>query len=514
MRETHLPESAVLSLINADKYVLNGDFNLAYQLLSALHAQYPNSGETNHALGAFYLQVEDFDKAIHCFSQTCQLMPSNFQAIFGLMDAFELVNSHQDVATLNEYMLAKIPLQPEVIYKSAQYCSEIGNLTKAITLANQCIKLCEQSTDYNLLQAYSWLLLIKLDPNIHQLPTIKRLTDLKESSANDTNPDVSMIVNYAIGEVYHQLKNPQAAFSHWQFANKCQLAKSSFRTKALAGFFEKIMQAHKSIRNTDVQSISQDKKAFVPIFIVGLPRTGSTLLASLLSSHSLVENMGETNIVSNQLASFFEEHFKKPYPDFMQDVVEKDTLSTEQTKLDKGAQIYLNAVRKRQINACYVVDKLPANFQSIGLIKTVFPNAKIIHLTRNFEDVALSIFRHHFANNEPYFCSIQELSVYNKMYLNLMAFWNKKFGQQILTLRYEDLVSDPSSSIQSVLEYCGLRQEDACVKTEKNIKIDRLSNNITAPIKTLSAIQVRSPISINAIGTSSAYKHLLAPYLL
>ena len=513
MRETHLSESAVLSLINADKYMLNGEYNRAFKLLSDLHTQYPNSGEINYAFGTFYLQVEDFDKAIHFFSQTCQLVPSNFQAIFGLMDAFELVNSHQDVATLNEFMLAKFPQQPEVIYKSAQYCSEIGNLTKAITLANQCIKLCEHSTNLNLLQAYAWLLLIKLDSKTHQLSTITRLTDLMESNVDDTNSDIIMMVNYAIGEVYHHLKKPQSAFSHWQLANKYQLSKASFRTEALAGFFEKIMQSHKSIGHTEAEKTIQDKAALVPIFIVGLPRTGSTLLETLLSSHSLVDSMGETNVVSNQLVPVLEQQFKKPYPDFMQDIAEKNIQSTKQTLLDSCAQIYINAVHKRQLKACYIVDKLPANFQSIGLIKSVFPNAKIIHLTRNFEDVALSIFRHHFASNEPYFCDIKELSKYNKMYLNLMTFWNEKFGEQIFTLRYENLVSEPASSIKRVLEYCGLTAEEACFTTGKNESIDNSSNILSAPIKTLSAIQVRSPISTNAVGTSSVYRSLLTPYL-
>jgi len=516
MNKKQLPNSAILAITNAEQEIHNGNFSDAYRQLSSLLTQYPESGEVNYALGSFYMQVEDFDKAIHCFTQTCHRMPSNYHAIFQLMDAFAAVNSHKDVAILHEFMLKQFPQQPEVVYKSALYCSEVGNFTETIILTKRCINLCQCAAQYNTLQAYAWLLLIKVDPTARAQQTIEHLTSLNESTDGGASSELSMLINYAIGEVYHQKQETKKAFSHWQLANTSQFATAPFKTNALTKFFADIKQSHENLNKLIFANNSRHKAQFMPIFIIGLPRTGSTLLESLLSSHSAVESIGETTLVSHQLASVFEQHYQKPYPFFMNDLANESNPQVASSVLEKAAEAYISAVRKRQLNGQFIIDKLPANFQSIGLIKMVFPQAKIIHLSRNFEDVALSIFRHHFANNEPYFCDIRELAIYNKMYLDVMTFWSKEYDEQIFTLGYEDLVKSPSHWVGRVLEYCGLAIEENCFQTEHPEQTEQRKlpkETYYSPIKTLSAVQVRSPISTKSVGSASAYRHLLSQYL-
>ena len=508
MTQTQLPVLALERLHAANRLMASSQHTKAYPILIDLLSSYPKNGLLNYLTGQCYLHWQEFDQAIACFTLCCQVMPQHFDAIFALMESFESVNAHEDVATLNDYMLQQFPKQPEVLYKAAQYYSEIGKFADAVKVLNECIKECEKTTDHRLLQSYAYLLLCKVDKDLPKERLITKLN--KMVNADITNEHARMLCHYSLGEIYHSLENPNEAFTHWQAANQYQLSTASFRTQDLSGFFNDIKRCHAHLKPSAGDDAQSDD-TFVPIFILGLPRTGSSLLDSLLSAHSQIQSMGEVTTLSNKLAAFLSNHYQQPYPAFMQDIITRLSAPNTQNVLAKCAQLYTNDVRKRQLTSQFVINKLPANFQSIGLIKTVFPNAKIIHLVRNFEDTALSVFRHHFSSSEPYFCDIAELSAYNAMYLDVMSFWQQIYGEQILTLRYEDLVSDTPRTIKSVLQYCGLAFEQACcyTTTAKNSKDDKP----LVPIKTLSAVQVREPITTKPVGVSSQYRHLMAACL-
>lgn len=513
MNALSLPNKVLLALNEAQQYRYAQDYGKAHKILSELCLRYPQEGHLHLALGELYLEVEEFDRAISCFSQACHLLPTHYPAIFSLLEAFESVNAHQDVSKLNDFMLAHFSHSPEVLYKSAHYYSEIGRLREAINYCNKCIEKCVALPNRGLLQAYAYLLLIKIDPTVHSRNTLTLLGAILVQLKTKDDAEVpailseSMLLHYCMGEIHHQLGEAKNAFDHWLVANSIQRTFANFHTADMASFFAQLQSVHAQPFILPLTMQAQPVTGPTPIFIVSLPRTGSTLLETMLCQHSCIDTVGESTIVSQQLARFFEQHLAKPYPLFMPELNQDN--QENKHLIEQAQAIYRHAISKRQLSKPYIIDKLPANFQSIGLIKRLFPHAKIIHITRDMNDVALSIFRHHFASNEPYFCDIQELAMYHDFYQNIMDMWDRNFGDQLYTLKYEDLVTCPQAKIADVLTYCGLAYEDACEYAAGTSSANSAEHTFVKPIKTLSATEARSPVSSNSVGNAKPYTDLL-----
>lgn len=494
MTKQDTPELFEQQLNIAQNAVKSGDFKRALSLFSELQTLAPTRGDICYYFGSALLDVEEFDAAIQQLSKACQLLPAQHEPLFRLADAFEAVNSFSDVETVVSFALKQFPEHPEVIYRAANFYKEIGRLNKADILAAECIA---HSRDM-LLSSYAWLLRLNLGQLQDITSAYDALCEINAKIPNIANnaqngKALKMITHYALGRFFEIQKNTTEAFNHWQVANQLQLSMCDYEVKDLIPLFEAIKS-----NSTTCSANSSRTTSFTPIFILGLPRTGSTLLEQSLCRHSDVSSLGEQAIIANQVVKLIAHQTQQPYPLFMQ------VLNSEKGRAvsQQAATLYENAVKKRQLNTPFVIDKLPANFQSIGLIKSVFPQAKIIHLSRDFADTGLSIFKNHFAANEPYLCDLVELSTYNRLYKNLMQHWREIYKDEIFEISYENIVTDPQLAIEQVLKYCGLSHQPACWQKDKD---EQDIHKTLSMVKTLSSAQVTEPIHQRAIGQFSAY---------
>jgi tetratricopeptide (TPR) repeat protein len=481
-----------------------GDFQRAFMLFAELQKLNPKRGDVCFYFGAALLSVEEFDAAIKQLSLACQLLPTQHEPLFKLADAFEIVNSVADVETVIKFALIQFPEHPEVIYRAANFYREVGQLSKADKLATECITYSNDK----LLSSYAWLLKLNLGQiqDINQAydalsalnninPKLVNVSDNIPCSASDSAIDknLKMIVNYALGRYFELVNKTELAFSHWKIANALQLSMCDYRVNDLSALFTAI-----KANSTKPKIHSGKNSDFTPIFILGLPRTGSTLLEQMLCQHPDVSSLGEQPIIANQVANFAAHHAQQPYPLFMPEL----NTSKGQEICQQAAHIYDKAIKKRQLKTPFVIDKLPANFQSIGFIKSLFPHAKIIHLTRQFADTGLSIFKNHFEANEPYLCDLEELSAYHQLHQNLMQHWQEIYQDEIFEMAYETLVSQPQAAIQQVLTFCGLSHQQQCWQNNDD---DSDKHKIVRMIKTLSSAQVTEPVHQRAIGQHSKY---------
>ena len=252
------------------------------------------------------------------------------------------------------------------------------------------------------------------------------------------------------------------------------------------------------------EKISRETVGPTPIFILGVPRSGSTLIEQILASHSMVEGAGELpQIVMISAALGKNRSDDIEYPESLRQMNREALASLGKTYMEQTAP-------HRHEDLPYFTDKMPANFSHAGFIQLILPNAKIIDARRNPLDTCVGNYRQLFAQGKKQTYDLQELGEHYLQYIRMMDHWDEVLPGRLLHVQYEDVVGDLESQVRRILEYCGLPWEDACLNFFES---DRAVN-------TASAEQVREPIYKDAVGYWKHYKsHLdellevLAPVL-
>lgn len=232
-----------------------------------------------------------------------------------------------------------------------------------------------------------------------------------------------------------------------------------------------------------------------PIFIVGMPRSGTTLTEQIIASHSQVEGVGELERMSRMSVSFSSRNG-------MQEVLDKMTVAGPVQWKNAPIQ-YLNLINALAPNARHTVDKMPHNFLCLGFIHLCFPNARIIHCKRNPLDNFISAFQNWMSSFHGYSYGQASYGDYYIRYLQLMDHWKSTLPASIHESRYENLTANPEAEIRKMLEFLGLPWEDACLKF----------NERESTVRTFSQQQVRAPIGTGSVARWRKYEKHLGPII-
>ena len=304
--------------------------------------------------------------------------------------------------------------------------------------------------------------------------------------------DEKTFMHFALGKAYEDLNEYEKSFNHYKVGNLIKKSKALFNVDD----FEKECTNQIEVCTDDLFEMKSKwgSESKAPIFILGLPRVGSTLIEQILSSHSLVEPTHELpNIISTalRLNERKSQDKKSRYPDILL------SLSSPQLKLigDK----YIKDSEVFRSDKPYFIDKMPNNFRHIGLIKLILPNAKIIDIRRSSMSACFSCFKQLFAEGQEFTYDLKDLAGYYNNYVELMNHWNKVLPNQILSINYEDVVNNFEESVRNILEYCEIPFEKQCLEFYKSKR----------SVKTPSAEQVRQPIYTSGMDYWKNYE----PYL-
>ncbi len=254
---------------------------------------------------------------------------------------------------------------------------------------------------------------------------------------------------------------------------------------------ELFLNIKKIFKDIDFKKFNNSQKDNI-IFILGMPRSGTSLVEQIISSHSEVFGAGELPILSNIIKEKFIENEQLINNKINSSFNELSILET--LKLN-----YLKYIEYFNFDEKYITDKAPLNFRWIGFIKIFFPNAKIIHCTRDPKNNCLSMFKNLFEGGLPFTYDEDDIVKYYKLYQDLMKFWHERFGESILNIKYEDMVEDNEIEIKRIINFCELNWEDSCLK---------FYNNKT-PIKTMSTAQARQPIYKSSVKSFDKYREFL-----
>lgn len=288
------------------------------------------------------------------------------------------------------------------------------------------------------------------------------------------------ILFYALAAAWEQKGRYENAFMAMSEANLIFAALRPFRADLYGQMIKSMLDQVKT------PSRFPAVEGPTPIFIVGMPRSGTTLVEQILASHSKVEATDELPFL-NRMGLELEE----------QGGYAKTLAGIDTTRQREMAQKYLaKAQQYRKLDRPYFIDKNPGNFLHIGLIKALFPDAKIINVFRDPLDNAIGLYKMFFSNGAEYSFSMDGIIYYWQGYITLMHHWEQLYPDEILHLSYEDLANNPEKKITDLQEYCGLQVEEECFRFHES---DR-------PVLTPSAGQVRRPISTSSIGRGQKYE--------
>jgi hypothetical protein len=231
-----------------------------------------------------------------------------------------------------------------------------------------------------------------------------------------------------------------------------------------------------------------------PIFIVGLPRSGSTLIEQILASHSMVEGTHELPSLGRVVQLIGRRSRGSEYPEALRDVTRGDWAALGRRYLD-------HTRRYRRRGAPRFIDKMPNNFPTIGLIHLILPNACVIDARRDALDTCVSCYKQLFAQGQSFTYDLLELGEYYLQYLRMMRHWDDVLPGRVLRVQYEDVVGDLERQARRIVEHCGLPWEDACLRFHETHRA----------VRTASSEQVRRPIYGDAIGASRRYAAYVEP---
>lgn len=298
-------------------------------------------------------------------------------------------------------------------------------------------------------------------------------------------------LHYALAYVYEKSDDPKTFFYHLREANALQRAASG----DWEGPLKRDLTILKNIMTTDflMQKVPVSEKIFTPIFIVGMPRSGSTLLEQILATHEDVFGGDELPYLLKLSAKVTKGQTGKTFPAGL------DGLPHE--GFAKISHFYQERVGRLAPEAQFITDKMPWNFQFIGLIAKVLPWAKVIDIRRDPVDCGFSIYRNAFSESHAQCCNFEDYAKYRQMYLETMAFWEKIIPRFVLQIHYENLVTTPEAIIRQVCEFVGLSYQDKMLDFHKTRR----------EIRTLSLNQVLKPLNKQSIGIAKKYQGCLQP---
>jgi hypothetical protein len=317
----------------------------------------------------------------------------------------------------------------------------------------------------------------------------KLIPQLEQQLLMQNQPSaVKMNLAYVLSMYFEQMKNSTKMFHYLKLGNDINRSSYQYSHNQTCTQFQILMDSFSEALKAEFnnQGLLDDS----PIFILGMPRSGTTLIEQILSSHSLVGAEGEiTDLKDN-----FEKHV---------DILSIDLpLAEKVEKCIAVVQAYLDSVKSRQ-NAKFFTDKMPYNFMLVGLIAMALPNAKIIHCTRDPLETCFSVYKQNFSGSHAYTNELTELGQYFCEYQKMMTHWNTLFAGHIYEANYENMVADSESEIIKLLDFCGLESESACFEFHKNKRA----------VRTASVSQVRQPIYKSALKASAPYEKQLQPLI-
>jgi tetratricopeptide (TPR) repeat protein len=444
--------------------VNSGDTEQALETLRRAEAVDPGNLEVLWGLGFYYLGIGDNDKAVEYLRAALDKKPGNAMIRVNLSIALSNLNRHDEALEHARKAVKSDASSPEAMQTVCNILAEIGRLDEAEALLQKNLR---KHPGFG----KSWDLLARIRKFSAADDRIVRQAEkaLDRGMAAESRWHLC----FALGKMHDDCRRYEEAFSHYRQANL--LARKDFDVSA----FVKRMKSLRSVFTADLvkQCRRSGSDSAQPVFIVGMPRSGTTLMEQMIASHPRADSAGELTDMAEISDRIFAPQSRAPSAAQLQSALVDDAGS-------EIAASYLRNLGEGREDAARIVDKAPVNFQFIGLIATLFPNATVIHAMRNPLDTCLSCYFQNFAQL-GWSNDFESLATVYCGYRETMDYWKKTLPQvEILDLSYEQLVEEPEPQARRMIEACGLDWDESVLEYSARQSV----------IKTASQAQARQPV--------------------
>jgi len=461
-----------------------GEAEAWYRRTLALRPDHPgvlmNLGNALHGQGRF-------DEAVACYRQALALAPDYPEAHLNLGNALKSLGD--SAAALEEYQraLALRPDLAEAWNNRGHIFQEQGNLAEAMAAFDRALAIRPDYAEAH----YNRAELKRFRAGETDLATLEALV----AGAAGQPPGQAVFLHFALGKALEDAGELPRAFEQFLRGNALKRRHLTYDEAATRALFRRIA----AVFDTDLfeRRRGAGEPSSRPIFVVGMPRSGSTLVEQILASHPEVLGAGELGALA-AVADHLSCDADRPlaYPEAVP--------TLEPAALGRLGRAYLAQLPPLAAGQTRITDKMPANFLHIGLIRLILPNARIIHTVRDPLDTCLSCFARLFVDHQEFSFDLAELGRYFRWYRALMAHWRTVLPEDaILDIRYEDVVDDLETQARRLLAHCGLPWDRRCLAFHQTRR----------PIRTASAAQVRQPLFRSSLDRGQRYRDQLEPLI-
>jgi tetratricopeptide (TPR) repeat protein len=482
-------------------------------------ATQPDYADAHFALANILQSLDRFGEAMMHYSKVLAVQPRNYAAHNNLATVLQKLGRFDDAIKLYRLALA---INPE--YADAYY--NLGTALLALDRNEDAIAECERALHLNPSKALAYnnigvalqalgriedagrayeqaLLLGPRDAAVHlnlaylrrftaEDPRLAALEKLAEEAATlDVANQISL--QFALGKAFSDIGQHERSFRHLRDGNALKRAQLRYNENETLSLFERIRATFTPALMQQKSGGGSDSKT--PVFVIGMPRSGTTLVEQILASHSRVYGAGEIETFYQAMMKFRTRNgIAAEFPDFISAMSSDDLrgLGSDYTALTMPVA---SAAER-------IVNKLPLNFKYVGLIHLALPEARFIHIRRDPLDTCFSCFSLLFTGDQSFTYDLGELGRYYRGYAALMEHWRNVLPPGVMIeVQYEDFVADLEGQARAIVNHCGLDWEDACLAFHKT----------TRTVKTASSVQVRAPVYRTSIGRWRQYENFLQP---
>ncbi len=435
----------------------------------------PNYKDVYISLGNVLVDCREWAQAMESYRHGLKLDPQNLDIYAHIMFLYDHLNDDKPDQSLIDDALKIDPNFEPALFAKASLLTRQGHFEEGVPILNLLISKKSKYTAHCYRKLSEGKRFTDPADNL-----IKQMKDLLQNSAQDKKSQAT--ISYALGKIYEDLKLYDEAYKYYAEGNRLSLKDDYDINESILGL-DSIAQQVDDDFIKKLSKLGSDDT--IPIIIVGMPRSGTTLTEQIISSHPYVKPAGEVAFwnVPNKFDAV-----KNISKEAWQDIVKKyESLIKKESHADKST--------------LRVTDKMPHNFRILGIIAALFPKAKLIHCRRHPMDNCWSIFSLPFNEFHGYGQNLEFLGKYYVAYHKLMKHWESLFPGRIMTIDYEKTVQDPEYWSRQLIEHVGLPWDDACLSPHKNIR----------SVKTFSQWQVRQPIYKTSVRRSDHFAKYLQP---